>query len=126
MNLAGFGETFKRARILANKTQQEVADYSGVSRARISLFETGGLPELGSVKLLSLFEAVGLELLARPAGHGRTLDDVLVELDELRVPSGHIRSRVRHLQRRPGHDKDVDSAASDLKPSTTRGHEGST
>src|ERR1700689_2422405 len=104
MNLAEFGETFKRARILANKTQQEVADYSGVPRASISLFETGGLPEVGSVKLLSLFEAVGLDFLAGPAGPRRTLDDVLGEVDESRVPSEHIRSRVRHSRRRPAHD----------------------
>ena len=124
MNLAEFGETFKLARILANKTQQEVADYSGVPRARISLFETGGLPELGSVKLLSLFEAVGLELLARPAGHRRTLDDVLVEVDELRVPSEHIRSRVRHSQRKLSRDKDIGSSAADLESSTSQSHEG--
>jgi transcriptional regulator with XRE-family HTH domain len=79
MNLFELGETFRRARIAVNKTQQQVAELSGIPRARISRFETGMLPELGTVKLLNLFESVGLELLARPIGHGRTLDDVLAE-----------------------------------------------
>lgn len=99
MNLAEFGAIFKTARLRANKTQQEIAEQSGVPRARVSLFETGGLPELGAVKLLSLFEAVGLELLARPAGHQRTLDDVLVEADDAQAPVHPARSRVRHANR---------------------------
>jgi transcriptional regulator with XRE-family HTH domain len=96
MNLAELGETFRNARINANKTQQEVADASGVPRARISLFERAQLPEFGAVKLLSLFDALGLELLIRPAGHRRTLDDVLAEADESNIPAEHSRSRVRH------------------------------
>src|SRR5438132_1175711 len=101
MNLAELGEAFKRARLLANKTQQEIADSSGVPRARISRFETGGLPELGAVKLLSLFEAVGLELLARPAGHRRTLDDVLAESETGDAAAGDLRRRVRHARHKP-------------------------
>ena len=79
MSLFELGEAFRHARIATNRTQQEIEALSGVSRARISRFETGRLPELGAAKLLSLFEAVGLELLARPIGHRRTLDDVLLE-----------------------------------------------
>jgi transcriptional regulator with XRE-family HTH domain len=81
MNLAELGETFRAARLAANLTQQEVAERSGVPRGRISLFETGMLPELGAVKVIRLFEAVGLELLARRRGHWRTLDDVLTDPD---------------------------------------------
>lgn len=95
MNLSDLGETFRLARIGANKTQQQVAEQSGVTRARISRFETGLLPELGTVKLLSLFEAVGLELIARPIGHGRTLDDVLAEQRTPPVSVGETRRRVR-------------------------------
>jgi transcriptional regulator with XRE-family HTH domain len=79
MNLAELGEAFRQARIDANLTQHDVAERSGVPRQRISAFETGKLPELGAVKMLSLFDAVGLELLARRSGHVRTLDDVLLE-----------------------------------------------
>jgi len=79
MNLAELGETFRQGRLAANLTQQEVARRSGVPRGRISLFETGALPELGAVKMISLFEAVGLEILARRRGHQRTLDDVSID-----------------------------------------------
>lgn len=96
MNLFELGETFRLARIAANKTQQQVAGQSGITRARISRFETGALPELGTVKLLSLFEAVGLELFARPIGHGRTLDDVLTEQQTPAVSANETRRRVRH------------------------------
>lgn len=95
MNLFELGETFRLARIAANKTQQQVAEQSGVTRARISRFETGLLPELGTVKLLSLFEAVGLELFARPIGRGRTLDDVLTEQRTTAVSAEETRRRVR-------------------------------
>jgi transcriptional regulator with XRE-family HTH domain len=81
MNLAELGETFRNARVAAKMTQHQVAELSGVSRVRISLFETGALPEIGAAKMLSLFDSVGLELVARPPGHQRTLDDVLLEVD---------------------------------------------
>lgn len=98
MDLFELGEAFRAARFAANKTQQEIAEMSGVTRARISRFETGQLVELGAVKLLSLFEAVGLELFARPIGHRRTLDDVLAEqrasVLSANEPPGRV--RVRH------------------------------
>jgi len=95
MNLFELGETFRLARIASNKTQQQVAEQSGITRARISRFETGLLPELGTVKLLSLLEAVGLELFARPIGQGRTRDDVLTEQRTPAVSVEETRRRVR-------------------------------
>ncbi|WP_296658552.1 helix-turn-helix transcriptional regulator [Paraburkholderia sp.] len=95
MNLFELGDAFRLARIAANKTQQQVAELSGVTRARISRFETGSLRELGTVKMLSLFEALGLELFVRPIGHGRTLDDVLAEQQMPTIPVEETRRRVR-------------------------------
>jgi transcriptional regulator with XRE-family HTH domain len=79
MDLFELGEAFRHARIAASRTQREIEALSGVSRARISRFETGSLPELGTAKLLRLFQAVGLEIIARPIGHQCTFDDVLLE-----------------------------------------------
>lgn len=100
MNLAELGETLRSARLAANVTQQELAELSGVPRARISQFETGMLPELGAVKMISLFEAVGLEILARRRGHQRTLDDLLTDPDETQRegPAG-VPGRQRAAQR---------------------------
>ena len=95
MNLAELGQAFRDARHAANLTQQQVAKLSGVPRERISLFETGALPELGAVKMLSLFDAVGLEILARRRGHQRTLDDVLDDPEDLPGGSGSASRRVR-------------------------------
>ncbi|GAB7534187.1 helix-turn-helix domain-containing protein [Burkholderia sp. 3C] len=95
MNLAELGEAFREARLAANLTQQHVAKLSGLPRERISLFETGSLPELGAVKMLSLFDAVGLEILARRRGHQRTLDDVLDDPEDLPDGPGGTPRRVR-------------------------------
>jgi transcriptional regulator with XRE-family HTH domain len=99
MNLAELGEAFRRARIEANLTQEDVAQRSGVQRARVSLFETGALAELGAVKMMSLFNSVGLETFVRPAGHRRTLDDVLSESEEGRAPVSRQRVRLSASQR---------------------------
>ncbi|WP_062603410.1 helix-turn-helix domain-containing protein [Caballeronia calidae] len=98
MNLLELGEAFRIARIAANKTQQQIVEKSGITRARISRFETKQLSELGTAKLLSLFEALGRELYARPIGHGRTLDDVLAEQRALAVSVADTRRRVRVLR----------------------------
>lgn len=95
MNLAELGEAFRLARMAANLTQQQVAEISGVTRSRISMFETGMLPEIGAVKMLGLFDAVGLELIARRPGHQRTLDDVLAESAEAGAGDMPMRRRVR-------------------------------
>ena len=99
MNLAELGEVFKRARINANLTQEEVAQRSGVQLARVSLFETGALAELGAVKMMNLFNAVGLETFVRPAGHRRTLDDVLSESEQGHAPVSRQRVRLGASQR---------------------------
>lgn len=79
MNLYELGLALKEARIRQLLTQSELASRSGVSLSTISGLERGNLPEIGTVKLLQLFEAVGLELQPRPAGQRRTLDDVNAE-----------------------------------------------
>ncbi|WP_118180614.1 helix-turn-helix domain-containing protein [Paraburkholderia phosphatilytica] len=107
MNLAQLGETFRRARLAVNLTQDQVAELSGVARPRVSQFENGSLPELGAVKLLSLFDAVGLELYARPAGHQRTLDDAAAETAHVgpQPAADTDRRRVRSSAVQPGSSK---------------------
>jgi len=100
MNLAELGGAFRHARMDANMTQQQVAEMSGVARGRISLFETGMLPEIGAVKMLSLFDAVGLELIARRPGHQRTLDDVRTEAGDMGATPARQRVRRKTPARR--------------------------
>jgi transcriptional regulator with XRE-family HTH domain len=97
MNLAELGETFRNARVAAKMTQQQVSELSGVSRVRISLFETGALPEIGAAKMLSLFDS----------GHQRTLDDVLLEVDPRDHAPGLKRIRSNALRRLKATEGDV-------------------
>ncbi|MGF6440059.1 helix-turn-helix domain-containing protein [Paraburkholderia youngii] len=99
MNLAAFGETFRNARLAANLTQQAVAAKSGVSRHRISLFETGTLPEIGAVRMLNLFDAVGLQLIAQPSGQKRARAAALHEAGERAQPQPRKRVRMKAPER---------------------------
>ena len=96
MNLIDLAGEFKRARINARLTQQEVANASGINPFTISKFERGASTEIGAVKLISLFRVVGLELQARPVGQTRTLDDIAHELDQASVSGAPPPRRVRH------------------------------
>ena len=79
MNLFQLGQSLKDARFQQQLTQSELAARTGISLSSISGLERGILAEIGVVKLVQLFAAVGLELQARPAGQRRTLDDARLE-----------------------------------------------
>jgi transcriptional regulator with XRE-family HTH domain len=100
-SLSDLSEQFKRARLTNRLTQREAAAAAGVSTLLVSQFERGVLTELGTVKLLSLLRAVGLEVQVRPTGHQRTLNDVAAELDTaLPDQPERVSQRVRHAQKR--------------------------
>ncbi|MFZ6846079.1 helix-turn-helix domain-containing protein [Undibacterium sp. RuTC16W] len=75
MNLFDLGQALKEARIRQQLTQSELAGRTGISLSSISGLERGILSEIGVVKLLQLFSAVGIQLHTKPAGQRRTLDD---------------------------------------------------
>jgi transcriptional regulator with XRE-family HTH domain len=79
MNIAELGSAFRQARLARGLTQRDVAGRTGLHPTTVSDFERGALSELGVTKSISLLEAVGLELVARPRGHVRTLDDIAEE-----------------------------------------------
>ena len=76
MDIIELGNSFRTARIEHRLTQADVALRTGLSVATVARLERGELLELGVVKLLNLFNVVGLELYPRPLGHQRTLDDI--------------------------------------------------
>jgi transcriptional regulator with XRE-family HTH domain len=99
MTLYELGQAFRTARIQRSLTQVEAARAAGVGKTLVSEFERGALTEVGALKLLALFQVVGLELLARPAGQGRTLDDIARELDAGEQQTGSaLARRVRHAR----------------------------
>lgn len=76
MDILQLANVFRTARLECRLTQQDVARGAGLSVVTVSRFERGELLEIGVVKLLNLFNQVGLELYPRPLGHSRTLDDI--------------------------------------------------
>ena len=96
MNIAELGLIFRDARLARGLTQRDVALRTGLHPTTVSDFERGVLSELGLTKSIALLEAVDLELVVRPRGHVRTLDDIA---QERRVAAttvlGTTRKRVR-------------------------------
>lgn len=101
MTLFDIADEFKKARLACRKTQREVASEAGVSWLTVSKLERGALSELGTVKLLALLQVVGLELVVKPIGHRRTLDDISQELDSQSFTAEpiHFAKRVRRSRK---------------------------
>jgi transcriptional regulator with XRE-family HTH domain len=79
MDLLEIGLLFKEARKLRRRTQGELAQALGMSRATLSALERGRCQELGVRKLTALLETVGLDLVVGPRKTRPTLDDLRAE-----------------------------------------------
>jgi transcriptional regulator with XRE-family HTH domain len=60
-------------------TQKELAALCGMGQSTLARFETGGVAEFGSRKLLRLLEVLGYEMRYVPMKREFTLDDALAE-----------------------------------------------
>ncbi len=60
-------------------TQKQLAALCGLGQSTLARFETGGVAEFGSRKLLRLLGVLGYELWFKPKSSGFTLDDALAE-----------------------------------------------
>lgn len=60
-------------------TQKELATLAGMGLSTLARFETGGVAEFGSRKLLRLLEVLGYEMTFTPGRRSFTLDDALAE-----------------------------------------------
>ena len=78
-NLPQLGRELARLRSERGMTQKELALLSGIGMSTLARFETGGVPEFGSRKLLRLLEVLGHELSFAPLNRSFTLDDALAE-----------------------------------------------
>jgi transcriptional regulator with XRE-family HTH domain len=79
MNWEVLGESVRRARKEARRTQGELAASLGMSRATISALENGTIGEIGARKLDGLCQALGLELFVGPKHHRPTLKQLREE-----------------------------------------------
>jgi len=65
-DVQALGEQIRRVRRAQQVTQEELADYAGLSRVSVMKVEKGGDVRLSN--LLRLTELLGLELVVRPRG----------------------------------------------------------
>ena len=77
--LPELGQALARLRRERNMTQKELAVLCGMGQSTLARFETGGVAEFGSRKLLRLLEVLGHELAFVPMKREFTLDDALAQ-----------------------------------------------
>ncbi len=78
-SLSDLGRMVARLRKERGMTQKELATLSGMGQSTLGRFETGGVAEFGSRKLLRLLEVLGYEMRYVPMNRGFTLDDALAQ-----------------------------------------------
>jgi HTH-type transcriptional regulator / antitoxin HipB len=78
-SLYSLGRAVAQLRQERGMTQKQLAALSGLGQSTLARFETGGVAEFGSRKLLRLLEVLGHELSFTPKSSSFTLDDALAE-----------------------------------------------
>jgi transcriptional regulator with XRE-family HTH domain len=78
-SLPDLGLEVAQLRKLKRMTQKDLAALSGIGQSTLARFETGGVAEFGSRKLLRLLEVLDCEMAFVPAKRTFTLDDALDE-----------------------------------------------
>jgi transcriptional regulator with XRE-family HTH domain len=78
-SLPDLGRAIARLRKERGLTQKELAALSGMGQSTLARFETGGVAEFGSRKLLRLLEVMGHEMSYVPVNRSFTLDDALAD-----------------------------------------------
>lgn len=82
-SLHSLGRAVAQLRQARGMTQKQLAALSGLGPSTLARFETGGVAEFGSRKLLRLLEVLGHELSVTPKRSSFTLDDALAERQRL-------------------------------------------
>jgi transcriptional regulator with XRE-family HTH domain len=77
--LPELGQALARLRRERQMTQKELAALCGMGQSTLARFETGGVAEFGSRKLLRLLEVLGHGIAFAPLQRSFTLDDALAE-----------------------------------------------
>jgi transcriptional regulator with XRE-family HTH domain len=82
MLLVDVGERVRTARKAKGLAQRELAERSGVSRARIDALENGRPSDIGFNNVIRILNAVGLDLQITDGPRRPTLDDLMRENEE--------------------------------------------
>ncbi len=81
MQLDEIGQVIRKARKTHQLTQAQLSASLGMSRATLSAIENGTVPEIGIRKILSLCDALGLELISQSKSKRPTLQQLIREND---------------------------------------------
>ena len=79
-SLVELGRELAQMRQTRGMTQKELATLSGMGQSTLARFETGGVAEFGSRKLLRLLEVLGFEMNYVPMQGNFSVVDALAEL----------------------------------------------
>ncbi len=80
-------------------TQKQLAALCGLGQSTLARFETGGVAEFGSNKLLRLLTVLGHELTFTPKSTSFTLDDALAERQRLMKEENNTSAPQWHTSR---------------------------
>lgn len=94
-DLPSLGHALAELRKQRQMTQKELAALSGLGQSTLARFETGGVAEFGSRKLLRLLEVLGYELSFTPGRRDFTLDDALAERQSTAISAPSPASKAR-------------------------------
>ena len=80
MTLQELANEIKNLRKEKNWTQDDLENYSGITKRTISKIENGFIDEVGIKKVETILDLLGVEFALRPKGRPRTLEELQMEL----------------------------------------------
>ncbi|MBL0709177.1 MAG: helix-turn-helix domain-containing protein [Sulfurimonas sp.] len=79
MTLEKLGLEIKTCRKSKKWSQNDLENYSGITKRTISKIENGFIDEVGIKKVETILDLLGFEFSLRQKGHPRTLEEILDE-----------------------------------------------
>jgi len=76
MYLEDLGKEIKLQRKNKKWTQDDLEQYSGITKRTISKIENGFIDEVGIKKVETILDLLGMEFALRPKGRPRTLEEL--------------------------------------------------
>lgn len=76
MKLDELGKEIKNLRKSKNWSQNDLEEYSGITKRTISKIENGFIEEVGIKKVDTILDLLNMELSLRPKGRPKTLEEL--------------------------------------------------
>jgi transcriptional regulator with XRE-family HTH domain len=76
MELEALGKEIKQLRKKKQWSQEDMQDYSGITKRTLSKIENGFVDEVGIKKVETILDLLGMELSLRPKGRPKTLEEL--------------------------------------------------